>query len=136
MDFAARQAIKICRHLPTSRLSPSLACWTRRTYALQAAAPPVHQVFNRRTKWLQRERAARDVENSRISDYLKDEVAMRVTERLLVRRNPQSPCVSLVSCLGCPTNLSCEGHQTSVSSSAGLRCELVQHCTGYDPRQS
>jgi NADH dehydrogenase [ubiquinone] 1 alpha subcomplex assembly factor 5 len=56
----------------------------RRSYAFQAAAPPVHQVFNRRTKWMQKERAAGHVENSRVADYLKDEVAIRVCERLLV----------------------------------------------------
>ncbi|KAI1388204.1 S-adenosyl-L-methionine-dependent methyltransferase [Hypoxylon trugodes] len=55
----------------------------RRSYAFQAAAPPIHQVFNRRTKWLQKERAAADIENSRIADYLKDEVAMRLCDRLL-----------------------------------------------------
>ncbi|KAI1106833.1 S-adenosyl-L-methionine-dependent methyltransferase [Jackrogersella minutella] len=55
----------------------------RRSYAFQAAAPPTHQVFNRRTKWLQKERAAADVENGRIADYLKDEVAIRLCDRLL-----------------------------------------------------
>ncbi|KAH7021258.1 S-adenosyl-L-methionine-dependent methyltransferase [Microdochium trichocladiopsis] len=57
--------------------------WARRSYAFQAAAPPLHQVFNRRTKWLQKERAAADVESSRTADYLKDEVAIRLCERLL-----------------------------------------------------
>ncbi|KAI1820924.1 S-adenosyl-L-methionine-dependent methyltransferase [Xylaria intraflava] len=84
MTFTAHQTNQLCRHISKSRLlSPSIARWTRRSYAFQAAAPPVHQVFNRRTKWLQKERAARDVENSRIADYLKDEVAIRVCERLL-----------------------------------------------------
>lgn len=55
----------------------------RRTYAFGAAAPPLHQVFNRRTKWLQKERAASDVSQSRTADYLKDEVAIRLCERLL-----------------------------------------------------
>ncbi|KAI0182054.1 S-adenosyl-L-methionine-dependent methyltransferase [Hypoxylon sp. FL1284] len=54
-----------------------------RRYAFQAAAPPVHQVFNRRTKWLQKERAAAGVEGSRVADYLKDEVAIRLCDRLL-----------------------------------------------------
>ncbi|ORY56931.1 S-adenosyl-L-methionine-dependent methyltransferase [Pseudomassariella vexata] len=61
--------------------------WTtgaqRRTYAFQAAGAPIHQVFNRRTKWLQKERAAANVEQSRIADFLKDEVAARLCERLL-----------------------------------------------------
>ncbi|ROT43431.1 S-adenosyl-L-methionine-dependent methyltransferase [Sodiomyces alkalinus F11] len=55
----------------------------RRTYAIHAASAPTFQVFNRRTKWLQKERAASHVELSRQADYLKDEVAMRLCERLL-----------------------------------------------------
>ena len=43
------------------------------------------QVFNDNTKYLQRERAAADVEASRSVDYLRDEVADRLCERLLVR---------------------------------------------------
>ena len=42
------------------------------------------QVFNRNTKYLQKERAAADVETSRKVDYLRDEVAVRLCERLLV----------------------------------------------------
>ncbi|EJT79537.1 hypothetical protein GGTG_04622 [Gaeumannomyces tritici R3-111a-1] len=57
--------------------------WARRSYAFQAAGAPVFEVFNRRTKWLQKERAAADVEASRQADYLKDEVAIRLCERLL-----------------------------------------------------
>ncbi|KAI1186423.1 S-adenosyl-L-methionine-dependent methyltransferase [Nemania serpens] len=83
MNSTARQTIQICRQIPNPRLSWSGARCTRRSYAFQAATPPVPQVFNRHTKWLQKERAARHVESSRISDYLKDEVAMRVCERLL-----------------------------------------------------
>ncbi|RQM05397.1 hypothetical protein DH86_00001931, partial [Scytalidium sp. 3C] len=44
---------------------------------------PTLQVFNRHTKWMQRERAAMDVETSRQVDYLRDEMAMRLSERLL-----------------------------------------------------
>lgn len=57
----------------------------RRTYAVQTPGSPRFQVFNRRTKWLQKERAASNPEESRVADYLKDEVAMRLCERLLVR---------------------------------------------------
>lgn len=42
------------------------------------------QVFNSNTKHLQRERAASDAEGSRKVDYLRDEVAVRLCERLLV----------------------------------------------------
>lgn len=57
---------------------------TRRGYAIPARGPPNLQVFNRNTKWLQRERAASDVESSRRVDYLRDEVAARLCDRLLV----------------------------------------------------
>lgn len=68
---------------PQTLLSkPILPKQQQRTYAFQSGAPGF-QVFNRRTKWLQRERAASNPELSRQADYLKDEVANRVTERLL-----------------------------------------------------
>lgn len=55
-----------------------------RRYAVQAPGAPSLQVFNRHTKYLQKERAASDGETSRKLDYLKDEVASRLCERLLV----------------------------------------------------
>jgi NADH dehydrogenase [ubiquinone] 1 alpha subcomplex assembly factor 5 len=81
---------KLARRLPNAQ----------RSYAFQAASPPIHQVFNRRTKWLQRERAAADVENSRLADYLKEEVAIRLCERLLdiKREYPQVLDIGANSC--------------------------------------
>ncbi|KAK4133099.1 S-adenosyl-L-methionine-dependent methyltransferase [Trichocladium antarcticum] len=71
---------RVCR--PQSR--PSLTSpATRRTYAFHAPGGAVFNVFNSRAKWLQKQRAAADPELSRQADYLKDEVAMRVCERLL-----------------------------------------------------
>lgn len=55
----------------------------RRNYAVQSPGTPTFQVFNRNTKFLQRERAASDVEKSRQADYIRDEVAVRLCERLL-----------------------------------------------------
>ncbi|KAL3461288.1 S-adenosyl-L-methionine-dependent methyltransferase [Aspergillus heterothallicus] len=55
----------------------------RRNYASQTPGNPVLEIFNRKTKHLQKERAAQNVEESRKVDYLKDEVAMRLCERLL-----------------------------------------------------
>ncbi|KAJ4271634.1 hypothetical protein NW762_000339 [Fusarium torreyae] len=55
----------------------------QRFYAVQAAGAPRFQVFNRRTKWLQKERSALNPEQGREADYLKDEVAIRLSERLL-----------------------------------------------------
>jgi NADH dehydrogenase [ubiquinone] 1 alpha subcomplex assembly factor 5 len=46
--------------------------------------PATFQVFNRETKRLQKERAASNTELSRQVDYVKDEVAFRVVDRLLV----------------------------------------------------
>jgi NADH dehydrogenase [ubiquinone] 1 alpha subcomplex assembly factor 5 len=70
------------------QVTPALARACRaapltRSYAFTAAGAPIQQVFNRRTKWLQKERAAANVEQSRVADYLKDEVAARLCERLL-----------------------------------------------------
>ena len=55
-----------------------------RGYAVQTPGAPMLQVFNSNTKQLQRERAASDIEGSRKVDYLRDEVAVRLCERLLV----------------------------------------------------
>ncbi len=88
MDSAARRTIRRCRHISDYPVSPFLARSTRRSYAFPAATPPIHQVFNRHTKWLQKERASHNVETSRVADYLKDEVAIRVCERLLVGSGP------------------------------------------------
>ncbi|KZZ98711.1 Methyltransferase type 11 [Moelleriella libera RCEF 2490] len=67
--------------LSASHTSSHLA--NRRAYAAHSAGAPRFQVFNRNTKWLQKERAASRAEESRQADYLKDEVAVRVSERLL-----------------------------------------------------
>ena len=56
-----------------------------RSYASQTPGNPMLEIFNRRTKHQQKDRAARNVEESRKTDYLKDEVARRLCERLLVR---------------------------------------------------
>lgn len=57
---------------------------TSRGYAVQAPGTPTLEVFNRNTKHLQKDRAGKNVEQSRQVDYLKDEVAFRLCERLLV----------------------------------------------------
>ena len=54
-----------------------------RAYATQPSGNPTLEVFNKRAKHLQKDRAGLDVEESRKVDYLKDEVAMRLCERLL-----------------------------------------------------
>lgn len=54
---------------------------SRRNYV---ATPQAFHVFDRKAKLLQKERAASDAEQSRTVDYLKDEIAARVADRLLV----------------------------------------------------
>lgn len=68
----------------------TLACrtctaYTARSYASQTPGNPMLEVFNRKTKHLQKDRSASNVEESRKVDYLKDEVALRLCERLLVQ---------------------------------------------------
>ncbi|KAF2102079.1 S-adenosyl-L-methionine-dependent methyltransferase [Rhizodiscina lignyota] len=67
------------RLLSPSRCSASAI----RSYAVQAPGGPNFNVFDRNVKYMQRERAASDTELSRKVDYLRDEVASRLCERLL-----------------------------------------------------
>lgn len=55
-----------------------------RRYALRTPAAQTLQVFDDRKKYLQRERSVTDVGASRRVDYLRDEVATRLAERLSV----------------------------------------------------
>jgi NADH dehydrogenase [ubiquinone] 1 alpha subcomplex assembly factor 5 len=56
--------------------------------AVQSPGAPTLEIFNQHTKYLQKERAAANVADSRKVDYLKDEVARRLTDRLLdINRN-------------------------------------------------
>lgn len=68
---------------PWRPLTPLLRTAQQRPYAIQAPGGPGLQVFNRETKWLQKERAASNPLASRNVDYLRDEVASRLCERLL-----------------------------------------------------
>ncbi|KAF2259249.1 S-adenosyl-L-methionine-dependent methyltransferase [Lojkania enalia] len=54
-----------------------------RPYAIQAAGAPTLEIFSHQHKWMQKERAAADTETSRKVDYLRDEIASRLCERLL-----------------------------------------------------
>lgn len=61
---------------------------SRRGYAVQAPGAPMLEVFNSYTKYLQKERAASNPQLSREADYLKDEIAQRLVDRLLdIKRN-------------------------------------------------
>lgn len=54
-----------------------------RSYAVQSPGAPSVEVFSSQQKWLQKERAASSVRQSRQVDYLRDEVAARLCDRLL-----------------------------------------------------
>ncbi len=56
-----------------------------RQYAVQAPGAPMLEIFSNQHKWMQKERAASNTETSRSVDYLRDEVASRLCERVLVR---------------------------------------------------
>lgn len=76
------KALNLCR--PLARPACRKQSIQYRFYAVQAAGNPSLRIFNSSTKHLQRERAAANVDLSRKVDYLKDEVASRLCERLLV----------------------------------------------------
>ncbi|KAL6709352.1 hypothetical protein ACN47E_001759 [Coniothyrium glycines] len=54
-----------------------------RQYAVQAPGAPMLEIFSNQQKWMQKERAASNTESSRGVDYLRDEVASRLCERVL-----------------------------------------------------
>lgn len=56
-----------------------------RGYAVQAPGRPALEVFNQHVKRIQKDRATARVEESRKVDYLREEVAARLTDRMLVR---------------------------------------------------
>jgi hypothetical protein len=57
-----------------------------RRYAVQAPGAPMLEIFSNQQKWQQKERAASNAELSRSVDYLRDEVASRLCERIMVRQ--------------------------------------------------
>lgn len=75
-------------------IRPFAAAQTR-NYARQSPNAPTLEVFNSHTKYLQKERAAQNVEESRQVDYMRDEVATRLAERLLVCEHPAKLAIFL-----------------------------------------
>lgn len=76
-----RQLLSSLRHgapTPKRLLRP-----THRPYAIQAGGAPIAEVFSAHTKWQHKERAAARPTQSRQVDYLRDEVAARLCDRLL-----------------------------------------------------
>jgi NADH dehydrogenase [ubiquinone] 1 alpha subcomplex assembly factor 5 len=71
----------------TSRPRTFNVC-SRRNYAVQQPGVPSISVFSNEAKQQQRSRAAVDIEESRATDYLRNEVAARLTSRILdINRN-------------------------------------------------
>lgn len=66
-----------------ARRSPLLNTQPYRSYAVQSPGTPAIEVFDSRTKWQHKERAASLPSQSRKVDYLRDEVAARLCDRLL-----------------------------------------------------
>lgn len=115
---------------------PRAVAWTRRSLASQAPGSPVFEVFNRRSKWLQKERAAADVEGSRQADYLKDEVAVRLCERLLVgsTRHPMT-CSYRPSALWLTPPSRAAGHQATLPARPRPGRQHLQRRTRPHPRE-
>lgn len=74
--------LRVTRNIGQIGLS-GLRLQKRRAYAIQAGGAPIAEVFDGQTKWLHKERAAADAAQSRQVDYLRDEVAVRLCDRLL-----------------------------------------------------
>lgn len=83
--------------LSTFHRRPSSKNPQTRGYAIQTPGPLTLQVFNAATKHKQRERAASNADASRRVDYLRDEVATRLCERLLVNL-PDGRCSEFSVC--------------------------------------
>ena len=77
-------ALALLRRRSFDPVSPNLPFAALRGYASHAPGAPPLQVFNGESKFLQRERAAADPGASRRVDYLRDELAARLCDRLLV----------------------------------------------------
>lgn len=95
MNVAIPISRSICSRTRSSLLARStLSQCKRRHYAISAGGAPIAEVFDGRTKWLQKERAASNPSQSRQVDYLRDEVALRLCDRLLdINRSRQYPRV-------------------------------------------
>ena len=82
-------------YLPTSALRKRGNI--SRRYAVQAPGAPTLEIFNQHVKYLQKERAASNAEQSRKVEYIRDEVAQRLCERLLVWSVPSEINPPLIS---------------------------------------
>jgi len=124
-----------------------------RRYAVPSFAPSSASpfaVFDRDLKRNQRDRAARHPERSRLTDYVKDDVAQAMVDRLLVRHlslslpaPPRSPAAlhiaappSLADPTFSPTCRTSSGGTLSSSTSARARASSQSTSTRKSPRRS
>jgi len=87
-----------------------------RRYAMQAPGAPTLEIFSNQHKWQQKERAASNPELSRSVDYLRDEVASRLCERILVRGLGAKLIAQLLTCIG---------HQSPLRPSSRSRSQCL-----------
>lgn len=102
----------LTRSGPTTTLRTALR-QPNRAYAVPSFAPASASpfaVFDRQLKRAQRDRAARNVERSRLTDYVKDDVAQGMVDRLLVRL--VSPLAERHEVVGQEQRLCCESDDT------------------------
>ncbi|KAF9576346.1 hypothetical protein EC968_009320 [Mortierella alpina] len=96
------RALQTCLRSPSYTLSARLRLYSTAPPPPRPGSktiPATFQVFNRDTKRLQKERAVRNTQLSRQVDYVKDEVAFRVVDRLLDIKREFNEVVELGS--GC-----------------------------------
>ncbi|KAL8692387.1 MAG: hypothetical protein Q9218_002577 [Villophora microphyllina] len=95
-----------------------------RPYAIQAPGTPALQVFDTTAKHLQRECAASNAEASRKVEYLRDEVASRLCERLLVCQIPTA--ISVHPSNHFPENQDINRHFPSVLDLGANACNIAR----------
>lgn len=83
-SFATRH----CNTRPTASSQPLPHLCPYRQYAVQTPGAPTLEVFDQHRKYLQKERASAVPEQSRRTDYLRNELASRLCDRLLDINRP------------------------------------------------
>ncbi|KAK8211496.1 hypothetical protein M8818_003149 [Zalaria obscura] len=79
------EPLRNCLRAAFRATHPSSRCFsqTRSAAAIQQPGAPTINVFSPQTKYIQKQRASKDKEHSRRVDYVRDEVAHRLSTRLL-----------------------------------------------------
>lgn len=117
------------RHIPRT-----LQQIPKRSYANPTPGSPVWEVFNSKTKHIQKDRAGRNTDTGRKVDYLKDEVAMRLCERLLVCLGPPSMNTQTDRQTGVLSSHT--GYKTGFPQRARSRRKQLQHSPSLNDTES